>query len=115
VVRFDQRIRNKPGQWNRQQQALVRSRDALERRGIRFAVVLMPMLSGLREDPYPYADLVARVHRFGREHGIEIIDTVPAFIGKRDEDFWVHPTDQHPNHRGQRRIGEAVLDALEAP
>ena len=37
---------------------------------------------------------------------------VVRILGKRDEDLWAHPTDQHPNHIGQRLIASGIREWL---
>jgi lysophospholipase L1-like esterase len=67
-------------------------------------------LSGLAH--YPYTELHALVAAFCEEQGIEHLDLLPRFLGQDERSLWVHPTDQHPNDKGQRLIGEGVLEYL---
>ena len=88
-----------------------RTWDVLEGHGIRFMVVIQPMLSGLQIE-YPYAGLTAMVRAFCEAEGIEYVDLTPRFLDRPERELWVHPTDQHPNHRGHRLIAEGILDYL---
>ena len=91
----------------------VRSmRQALDAKGIRLVVAVLPMLSRLQDYPYqPVHDAVADICD---HHGIEHIDLLDRFRGLDETALWVHPTDQHPNHEGQRLIAEGIRDYLES-
>ncbi|MBM3985073.1 MAG: hypothetical protein FJ296_05190, partial [Planctomycetes bacterium] len=109
---WDALVRSEPAPWQACQDALRRLHAHLGARGIRLVVVPLPMVSGLREDPYPYQPLLDRVAAFCDAEGIERTDLAPRVRGLVDEDLWVHPTDQHPNHVGQRLLGEGVAEYL---
>ena len=101
-----------PALWEANRMALRRTHALLAARGIRFLVVPFPMMSGLREEAYPYAGLMRRVLDFCAQEGIETVDLLPAFRGRVDADLWVHVTDQHPNDVGQRLLGAGLLELV---
>ena len=103
-------VRDEPQQWDEVQAALRRTHEKLAAAGIRLLVVPLPMVSGLAH--YPYGELHALVAAFCEAEGIEHLDLVPRFEGLDERSLWVHPTDQHPNDKGQRLIGEGVLEYL---
>jgi len=57
-------------------------------------------------------DKVNMVCDFCESEGIEYVDLRKKFLGLKDEELWVHPMDQHPNHIGHRLIAEGVFEAL---
>jgi len=103
-----------PEQWEANRAALRRTHEALEARGIRLVVAILPMLSGLRGE-YPYEGLHHMVAEACASDGLECVDLLPRFLGLVDEDLWVHPTDQHPNDVGHRIIAEGVEEYLRQP
>jgi lysophospholipase L1-like esterase len=104
-----------PALWDAAQAALRQCKAVLDAAGIRLIVVPFPMLSGLAAQPYPYARLLQLVSEFCDREGIEHVDLTPQFLGLRDEDLWVHPTDQHPNDRGHALIAEGIAAYLARP
>jgi lysophospholipase L1-like esterase len=104
-----------PDLWNSTQDALRHCNAVLRAAGIRFVVVPFPMLSGLSEREYPYARLLDLVSAFCEREGIEHVDLLPRFLGREDEELWVHPTDQHPNDRGHALIAEGLAEYLARP
>lgn len=111
--RFDflRTIQRDPKVWAGTGAALVALRDGLRERGIGLVVAVLPMLSQLRGEN-PYAPVHATVVAFCAEQGIEVVDLLPALAGRVDTDLWAHPTDQHPNDRGQALLAEGILAYL---
>ncbi|MHC5209439.1 MAG: GDSL-type esterase/lipase family protein [Planctomycetota bacterium] len=112
---FAEIVDEDPALWDATQAALRHCKAVLDAAGIRFVVVPFPMLSGLGEADYPYAPLLDMVTAFCDREGIEHVDLAPKFLGLRDEEFWVHPTDQHPNDRGHALIAEGIAEFLALP
>src|SRR5262249_33317998 len=108
---YAQLVRDEPQQWHDVQAALRRTHALLAENGIRLLVVPLPMVSGL-QGVYPYTGVLKLVSDFCTAEGIEHLDLTPRFLGQDEQQLWVHPTDQHPNDRGQKLIGEGVLDYL---
>lgn len=73
----------------------------------RFIVVIFPVFFGLDGD-YPFTDLHKKVAEACAEVGAESLDLLDVFRGRRAEDFWVHPLDQHPNEIAHRIIAEQI-------
>jgi hypothetical protein len=109
---FHDYVRDDPELWNSTQAALRHCRNVLDAADIRFLVVPFPMLSGLAEPEYPYARLLELVARFCERERIEYVDLLPKFRGLRDQDYWVHATDQHPNDRGHALIAQGIEEYL---
>jgi hypothetical protein len=112
VLDFTDRVLAEPAPWEACQAALRASKAALDAAGIRMLVVPFPMLSGLRETPYPYERLLAMVRDFCTGAGIDCVDLRPEFLGQADEPLWAHPTDQHPNDRGHALIAAGIARHL---
>jgi len=113
LLDYTKMVAKAPGDWNGAKAALHRLHEALAAQGIRLVVVPFPMVSGLRETPYPFAALLDQVNAFLDAEHIERIDLLPRVIGLVDEDLWVHPTDQHPNDVGHRLFAGGIVESLE--
>jgi len=74
-------------------------------------LVIHPVLTTL-DDEHPFAGIHELIRGLAAERDIETVDLLPVFLGQDAERLWVHPTDQHPNHRAHRMAGEAVGEAL---
>jgi lysophospholipase L1-like esterase len=113
VPDFSEAVKAAPETWNATQQGLRDLKTMLDAVGVPLIVAVFPMLSQL--DPperYPYAGLHSMVGDFCREAGIHCVELKDTFLGRRDEDLWVHSTDQHPNDAGQRMIAEGIRNWL---
>jgi lysophospholipase L1-like esterase len=108
---FTDVVRKDPAAWEETKAALLEMRDLLRERGVRVAVAVMPMMSQLGEN-YPYLGLHEMVDDFCRAHDIACVDLLPRLRGMAEEDLWVHPTDQHPNHVAHRKIAEGVCELV---
>ncbi len=101
-------VRRDPSHWQATQEAVLALRDLYEEHGIRFRVVVFPMISKLGED-YPYRGLHELVDAFLLEHDIPFLDLLERFEPLDEHDLWAHPHDQHPNDVGHLIIAEEVL------
>ena len=100
-----------PEWWEQSQAALIEMRALLAEREISLVVAVFPMMSQLG-DEYPYLRLHEMVRAFCADNDIFCTDSLPRFRGMDEEDLWVHPVDQHPNHVGQRIIAEDLHEFL---
>lgn len=82
--------------WDTSRRALADLKSMTAARGARLIVVIWPVLWKL-DSGYPFEDIHKNVAGFCKNQGIECIDLLDAFRGLRDDKFWVHPTDHHPN------------------
>lgn len=80
----------------------------------RFVVVIFPVLWELNER-YPFRDLHGEVMEACRQAGCESIDLLDIYQGRRAEDLWVHPTDQHPNEIAHDLAARRIARVLAAP
>lgn len=97
-------------QWKAAQKGLQEMQHLTAAHGVPMAVVVFPMLTELER--LPFASLHAIVGEFCAQSGIRCLDLQDAFAGLVDEEFWVHPTDQHPNHVATRIIADRIHDYL---
>lgn len=100
------------------QQALLDTRDWCRQRGVKYGVVMWPLLQGLNVDEfYPFAKMHDLVAAFCAEHEIPFLDLLPAFKGHNPTTLWVTPADLHGNDVAQRiacgPIAEFVAQLLQ--
>lgn len=85
---------------------------AMRARGGELLVVLLPLLVDL-DRGYPFAELSGVIGDALEARGIAFHDVTPAFLGRRAEELWVHPSDRHPNERAHAVIAEDLEPVLE--
>ncbi len=76
-------------------------------RGVPVVLFIYPLLVEL-DGRYPFADAHREVARAGRRAGLNVVDTLPAFLGREPASLWVSALDQHPNAAGQKLAADAV-------
>ena len=86
--------------------AIKRIKEILDAENIRLVIAILPMLSRL--DDYPYSQVHSAIRDLCGVLEIENVDLLDGFVGLDERDLWVHPTDQHPNHRAHRLIAEGI-------
>lgn len=69
-------------------------RDAAERRGTRFALVMMPWLVRLHD--YPLRSMHGQVRAFAESHHIPFLDLLDVFAGRDDAPLRVSLANHHP-------------------
>ncbi|MCA8950156.1 MAG: SGNH/GDSL hydrolase family protein, partial [Planctomycetes bacterium] len=98
-------------QWQQTQRGLRALRQIADERGITLVVAVFPMLTELER--YPYGRLHDIVDEFCAAEGIRCVDLRDRFLGRVDEDLWVHPADPHPNRLGHRLLAEGIDEFLQ--
>ena len=76
-----------------------------------FVVALYPLPFQLNER-YPFRFIHQMIEDFCAAENIPFVDLFNAFLGKRDKEMWVHPTDQHPNEVAHRLAARELTDYL---
>lgn len=106
-------VKARPETWNATQGGLKNLKRILDAKDIPLVIAVIPMVSQLDLEPYPYESLHVMINDFCRDNGLACVDLKSQFLGRSDVDLWVHPTDQHPNPEGQRLIGDGVFHFLQ--
>ena len=89
----------------------------LDRRGVRFILVVAPEIYEVRGfKRYPYRDVHARLRSLAAR-GLEVVDPLDrlAANGKRPREYWVSKGDPHKNEEANRIIAAAVAEAVVRP
>ncbi len=97
--------------WQDTETAFAGMRAYADERGFRLAMVVFPLYVDL-DGEYPFADLHALVAKACRDAGIAHLDLLDVFSGQPAQQFWVHPTDQHPNEIAHGMAAERLADFL---
>jgi hypothetical protein len=93
-------------------QVLLRIHETAQ---VDLAIVVVPELVRLTPEKYPYTYVHDTISALAKAEGVQVIDLLPAFLGKRPEDYWVHSVDHHPNERAHAIIAERIARELKAP
>ena len=96
--------------WPQTQQLLRRMKDYCSAQGIAFSLVVWPIFYQL--DAYPLTEVHEITEAVARQEGIHHVDLLPLFVGKDARDYWVHPTDFHPNSRAHAEAAAFLYDAI---
>lgn len=90
--------------WLRTRGDLLRMRAEAERSGAAFGVALWPLMVGLESvDVYPFLDAHEQIRQGCERASIPFVDLLPALLGRRSSDYWVHESDLHPNEVANAR------------
>jgi lysophospholipase L1-like esterase len=98
-------------EWARSQKALVRIRDFYAKRGVRFELVLFPVLFQFGPD-YLFQPILDVVERFAQRNDIPCFSLLPALEHEDPRALWVSPADQHPNELCHRLVADALEPRL---
>ncbi len=104
----------RPGLWQGTQRGLSALRDLLAERRVPLVVAIFPMMCQLEPELYPCQPVHTMIATFCKDHGIRCVDLLPDFHGLREQDLWVHPIDQHPNHVGHAIFARRIHEFLAA-
>ncbi len=75
-------------------------------------VAIFPWLFHLETERYPFHKPHQVARDLAEQQGLAVLDLFSAFEGRKAEDLWVHPVDQHPNEIGQRIAVQAMVNFL---
>jgi hypothetical protein len=100
--------------WQRTQAMIRDMNRRMREAGGRFVLMSWPLLVGTDGD-YAFLPVHETLRRFCVTEGIEHLDLLPAFRGRRAEELWVHPVDRHPNDEANRIAMEALLPVVRGP
>ncbi|HZO01025.1 MAG TPA: SGNH/GDSL hydrolase family protein [Burkholderiales bacterium] len=107
----DQFVDSNP-HWRRMQQALLEMKRLTAERNIDLVVMVIPAMAKFTDAAYPIKEYHQAVTDFCHQHGIDVLDLLPAFWGRDGTRFWISATDGHPNAEGHRIIAESLADYL---
>ena len=97
-------------QWSQTQQLLRRMKTYCSAKGIAFSLVVWPVFYQL--DAYPLTEVHELIEAVARQEGIHHVDLLPLFAGKDAREYWVHPTDFHPNSRAHAEAAAFLYGAI---
>jgi len=100
-----------PG-WLAMQASLAEAHSLARRKNFELVAALYPVLIDL-EGPYPFDEIHRTIGGFVRSIDVHYVDLLPAFRGHRDEELWVHASDQHPNEVAHEKAAKALLSFLD--
>ncbi len=96
--------------WPQTQQVLRWMKKYCSAKGVAFSLVVWPVFHQL--DAYPLTEAHEIIGAVARQEGIHHVDLLPLFAGKDARDYWVHPTDFHPNSRAHAAAAAFLYDAI---
>ena len=97
--------------WEATKADLAEMRRLTDARHAHLLVVMWPVFVQL--DDYPYVAKHRLVRQACETLGIPVLDLLETFRGTDARTLWASSDDHHPNPTAQKRVAEAVRDALE--
>ncbi|MDE2811770.1 MAG: SGNH/GDSL hydrolase family protein [Gemmatimonadota bacterium] len=91
-------------------QLLSKMKKSCADKGIKFSLVVFPVFYQL--EAYPLTEVHETLGALAQHEGIHYVDLLAQFAGKDERDYWVHPTDFHPNSRAHREAGDFLFEAI---
>ena len=96
--------------WPQTQELLRQMKDYCAAKGIAFSLVVWPVFHQL--EAYPLTEVHELIGAVAQQEGIHSVDLLPLFAGKDAQEYWVHPTDFHPNGRAHAEAAAFLFDAI---
>jgi hypothetical protein len=110
TIQYYHNLFNKTQLWNSNQKSLREFVNFCSKNEIKCYIAILPLLYKLN-DKYPFVSLHKKVENSIANDSITI-DLLPEFIGNKDIDLWVHPTDQHPNEVAHKLIADKIIKTI---
>ncbi len=110
TIQYYHSIYNNEQLWKNNKESLIKFVDVCKNNNVRCYVAIFPLLYNLHSN-YPFTDLHKKIENTISDKSISI-DLLPEFIGKKDTDLWVHPTDQHPNEIAHNLAAERITKEI---
>lgn len=96
--------------WRQTQRALSEFASFARQQGIALIVFNIPELHELQ--PYPFADVTAKVRSVVEAQDIEFVDLLPSLAGLEPSSLWVTVPDPHPNGIAEVAMSKAIAPKL---
>ncbi len=98
-----------PG-WRGVKDSVRRLKQECDARGVRLLFANYPEIRVI--EPYPFADVTAKIEGLAREQGVPFVDLLPALDGLEASALWVTRPDPHPNATANQAFARGLGDAL---
>ena len=96
--------------WTLTRKLLGKMKKSCSDKGVKLSLVVFPVFYQLKA--YPLTEVHETLEALAQHEGIHYVDLLAQFAGKDERDYWVHPTDFHPNSRAHREAGDFLYDAI---
>ena len=110
TVEWYRRLYTTNPDWPETRQLLRRMKEYCSAKGIAFSLVVWPVFYQL--DAYPLTEVHEIIEAVAQQEGIHYVDLLPLFAGQDAQEYWVHPTDSHPNSRAHAEAAAFLYDAI---
>ena len=97
--------------WRQAKARIPRLRAMADHDGFRIVVVIFPLLYEL-DGAYPLGSEHAEVRKAFGDAGIEVVDLLETYRGRKPPDLWAHATDPHPNEVAHGMAAEKIAAVL---
>ncbi len=98
------------GNWPEMRAAILRIVDICRSEGCAVLIVVHPEIREL--DPYPFAEITARVREVARAAEVPFLDLLPSIADQDPATLWVTVPDPHPNGRANAFFADSIFSKL---
>ncbi len=99
-----------PG-WGQTRQAFEELDRLAHEAGADVHLVVFPIFHRLSD--YPFRPAHAKLAALARDEGWGFVDLLEIFGGTDERDYWVHPTDFHPNHLAHAEVAAFLASRID--
>ncbi len=97
-------------EWKMTQAALKQINALCKQNGMKSFFVILPYIHTLER--YPFSEIHTKVISTAKSLCFNVLDLLPAFIGKKSEDYIVSRIDTHPNVLAHKIMAEEIFQFL---
>lgn len=103
---------NHSDSWKENQRTILELQHVAENSGATLAVIVLPYFVDFSES-HPAKPAYDEVTSFLRMNQIPCTNALDTFMGLRAREYWIHPSDGHPNGIAHQKIAGCALGLIE--
>lgn len=100
------------GKWDDSFRLLVEGKRLAESCGAKYAVIILPFMYQLTEE-HAFQPIHQMIASHCQSNAIPVHDVLPAMIGQRHEQLWVHASDPHPNEIAHQLFADDIMQYIQ--
>ena len=98
--------------WEKNKKALLGLKTFSEKENFTLIVVIFPILYDLKDNTYPFIDIIHTIDSFLKENNIHSHSLLPYFQGYKEKNLWLTINNAHPNEKGHEIASSGIKEIL---